>query len=356
MKISDFSYIGRFLFRTEALGSILCHYYTASVEAEVRRWLAENIEADAEQLVRFLITKLCVVSENLKDPSEVRISSEQSLWLTKDELESFCINLISHNRQIIQQVKVNKYKSAVGEERRFTIDFKRLVTDEQKRVGVKDNCSYLLYMLKDYHKNHHRQMLDKFKSMSGSFSVTTRNLFEENMLLSDKIHKGALGSPRYSDEIASLPQIPTNPVYETNRSINLLANEMRAVSLLVDNMNELGIRMNLDSASNAKKAQRWNNLMFLLGISTLVITAVFSYQGLRSANQSSMTLESLMERQNALLISQGETQKNLLESLPSLLKAAQISLGQSNADAEQEQPSEKTMGNEQKDPTLTSGS
>lgn len=342
MQISDLAYIGRFLFRTDALGSILCHSYTIGAEAEVSEWLVKNKDADAEVFVRFLITKLCVISESLRDPSEERLTPEQSILLSKDDLDSFCQKFISFNCSLLQDVNINKYKTPTEEKNKFSIDITRLMTDEKKRVGIEDNCSFLFYVLKDYHENYRRRMMEKFDSTSGLFSAKTRNLFEENMRLSGDLLKKPFGYSQRDFEMPRIPHIPENPIYETNRSISALAKEMSAVSQLVNNMNELGVQMSLDSALNAQKAQRWNNVMFGLGLLTLVVTAIFSYQGLQSANQSSAVLERLIERQNALLTSQGETQKTLSKSLASLPKILQGSSANDHVNgALQKQPSEK---------------
>jgi hypothetical protein len=340
MKFSDLAYIGRFIFSTDSLGSILCHRYSA--ETEVSEWLAENKDADAEAFVRFLITKLCVVSENLRDSSEERLTPEQSILLSKGDLERFCQNFINHNCYLFHNLNVDEYKVPTEQKNRFSIDIERLITDGKKRAGVEDNCSFLLYVLKDYHENYRRRMMEKLDSIASSFSVKTRNLLEENMRLSGVLlTKPSDYSPR-SFAIPPIPHLQENPIFETNRAIGALAKEMSAVSQLVNNMNELGVQMSLDSALNAQKAQRWNTLMFGLGFLTLVVTAVFSYQGLQSANQSSAELERLIERQNVLLASQGETQKTLSKSLASLPKLLQESSSNDGVNEDsRKQPSEK---------------
>lgn len=336
MKLFDLAYICRFLIYTDALGTILCHSYSVETDKKISQWLVENKGADGEAFIRFLITKLCVVSENLQDPSKDYITPDQSLLFTKDELEYFSQEFIKHNHYFFQCFSVDKYKKATSGKGQFTIDIEQLLEDEKKRVGVQDNCSLLLYALKDYHENYRRRMMEKFDGISGAFSATTRRLFEENMRLSGDI----LGK---TFEIPSAPYIPVNPIDETNRSVSALAEKMGAVSQLVNNMNVLAMQMSLDSALNARKAQIWNSIMFGLGFVTLVITALFSYMGLQSANQSSVVLEGLIEKQNALLISQGETQNSLSKSLASLPKMLRVdSIHEKSNEDLQKLPPEKT--------------
>ncbi len=343
MKLSDLAYMSRFLICTEALGSILCHNYTVDTGTKISQWLVKNKGADADAFIRFFVTKLCVVSENLKDPSKDYITPDQSLLLTKDELEYFSQEFIKHNYSLFQCFSVDKYKKNTNEKGRFTIDIEQLVADEKKRLRVKDNCSLLLYALKDYHENYRRRVMEKFDGISDAFSATTRSLFEENMRLSGDILGKSLHDSLQTIEIPPAPYIPDNPIYETNRSVGVLAEKMGAVSQLVNNMNELAMQMSLDSAINARKAQRWNSIMFGLGFVSLVITAFFSYMGLQSANQSSVVLEGLIEKQNALLISQGETQNSLSKSLASLPKMLPADSMQEKAnEALQKLPPEKT--------------
>lgn len=319
-ELSDLIYVGRFLFKTEALGSVLCKGYPRDAEKEVGSWFNEHKEPNSEQFARFLLTKLCVLSNDSKDDSDVFLTAEQVALVTKDELERFCEKFIHMNHYLLTEVDVDQYKSPEDEKGRYSIDYKRLFADEYKRVGVENCCSYLLYVLKDYHENYYQRLMDKFEKLSGVYSSATSDLFEENMRLSHEVLQTTYDVDPLRIEIPEhhLPPPPLvlpNPIDETNRSIKALANEMRAVNRLVENMNKLGLQMNIDSTISARKIQWWNIGMFSLGLITLVVTAIFSYQGLSSANQSSAALERLMEQQNVLLSSQVEKQERLLKLL-----------------------------------------
>lgn len=312
LNIHDLVYETRFFLNTNALGSIVCHGYSSALEKEVGTWLKETSDMVAERFVRFLLTKLCVISENLKDDSEELLTVEQSEALSLNELEEFCRKFIHFNHYLIQDIDIKTYKNPTESSGGYRIDYERLFRDEFKRIGINTCRDYLLHIFKDFHENHSRRTLEKFNSVSSIFSSTTRNLFEESMRLSNEIR----GAEKI--EIAQpfgITHTPPNPIEDTNRSINALARDIKAVSYLVARVSELGAQMNLDSAINSKKTQRWNLLMFGLGIFTLIVTAVFSYQGLTSANQSSIALERLMEQQNTLLTKQIATQEKLLSSI-----------------------------------------
>lgn len=80
--------------------------------------------------------------------------------------------------------------------------------------------------------------------------------------------------------------MPENPIFETNRQLAYFGKELSEVGSLIKNMNDLAVQMAVDYALAAARTKLWNNVMFLLGLFTLGVTAVFSYLGYASSNES----------------------------------------------------------------------
>lgn len=289
------------MFETKSLGTILCLSYQKDAERPVASWLENNQIANPDDFTCFLLTQLCLVSSDLKDKSELRLTIEQSSTLTKDELEHFCQKFILFNSYILQNVELKQYQNSKDSDGNSTFNSERFFSDEHKRLGV-DNCrSYLLYVIRDYHENYYRRMLEEFSGISKVYSKETRNLFEEYIGLSEGMDKDELRNGAQIKDVPPPPVLPDNPMIEINHSMATLSKDITSVSYLMRNMNDLGIRMNVEAAKEAQKVKRWNTAMFSLGLLTLFISAYLSYESLLSSNQSSETLEKLISEQNSLL-------------------------------------------------------
>jgi hypothetical protein len=141
------------------------------------------------------------------------------------------------------------------------------------------------------------------KATYSAFSSAARGLFDQNKMLSTKLGNTLSREASYE----SIP-IPENPVYETNRTLEAAGKELKELAYLIKNMNGLGVQVTQDTAASSVRTNRWNNVMFVLGLGliTLIVTAVLSYKSLERSNNSSKRLEDIFKEQSELLSIESE--------------------------------------------------
>lgn len=286
----------RFKIETKSLGILLVHNLTMSALSALGREFANFLDADSNEFARALAKQISQKDTNgLGEYTDERISEEESRQISDDELEEFSRSFLeknAHLRHDPSKKKPRRKKNGKSEEV-TTISYEN---KENTELTPGESYRDLLKRLIHEDRLHQEEQTKKlFESLmpKNLFSSSVLGLIEENRKLSDR-----LGSSVAHYEHIKLPEIPENPVYETNRQLASIADEFSQTALLVKNMNDLGLTMALEMASASKTSKRHNTLMIVIALATLVFTAVISYLSYTSSNESSIAIEELLKKSN----------------------------------------------------------
>ncbi|PPC78617.1 hypothetical protein C4K68_03665 [Pokkaliibacter plantistimulans] len=303
----------QFRFETEALGELLCNNFSMSVMSEAGKWLSGNEKKDSVEFARYFTTLLCQPVDKEKD-KDCRINEEQAKLLTQSDLEDFAKLFIEKNGYLLDDKDKQETIRKKDDEGKVVVSLKNHTADELLKKSDESETEHLLRVVDLYIAQSSKRTKELFDSaMKGLFSSSTLGLLEENKRISN-----SLGSSLIHHQPFKLPELPENPVFETNRQLASFGKELNAVAALIKNMNDLGVQMAMDSAAATARTKLWNNIMFGLGLITLVVTAIFSYLSYASSNDSSSHVESLLVEQNTLLEIQEKNQKELIKALSSI--------------------------------------
>jgi len=312
----------RFKWAGSSLGNILVHNFTVSANSTLYKEFKNYLNTDSNEFVRILITTVCQI--DLTDTSEYnddRITYKQSELLSNSELNHFAKEFIEHNSYL------KKYQSKINNAKK------------------PDNESYsdLLKKLMHYHRLYEdekiKELFDSLKPKN-IFSSPTLRLIDKNLKLSESLGN-SIGRYEAIQPI-ELPNIPENPVHETNRQLRALGEELSETSSLLKNMNDLGLRMAVEMASSSKITERHNTAMIVIGLVTLIFSAAMSYLTYESSNESSLITQQLLKGSNTMRMDIAKEQKEANKEIYNQLKNISHSLGlvnvaQENSDKRFEQ-------------------
>jgi len=256
---------------SEALGTMYIFWLSISVYDAVFKKYSDLKAAEAEEFTRYLMS--LIVSKKKEINSKHKLTAEQVSAFTSNDLESFSKVFIDNNTEIFLDLSASDSK----------------VTEFY--IGVSQNMEAELKKM--------QEVLKKFNLTSG-FSDRTKGLLYKNSKLSSNLSSSYLKSSDFERQLRDIPMSPENPQYESNRFLSGIQADFQGLSALVQNMNELGIQMSLDSNAESKKTKKWNNIMFALGFLSLIATALLSWIALDSSNKSSKSIETLLEEGNIL--------------------------------------------------------
>lgn len=303
----------QFRFKTEALGVLICNNFSMSVMSEARKWLSDKETKDSAEFARYFTTLLCQPADKEND-KDCRINEEQAELLTHNDLADFARQFIEKNRYLLDdkdKQEIIRKKNDQGED---VVSIKNHTSDELLKKSDESETDHLLRVVDVYITQSNKRSKELFENATkGLFSSATLGLLEENKRISN-----SLGSSLSHHKPFKLPQMQENPVFETNRQLASFGSELNEVASLIKNMNDLAVQMAMDSAAATARTKFWNNVMFVLGLITLIVTAVFSYLGYASSNESSSQVESLLVEQNALMKTQQTNQKELIKAISSI--------------------------------------
>ncbi|WP_036860022.1 hypothetical protein [Porticoccus hydrocarbonoclasticus] len=303
----------QFRLETKSLGELLCHNFSLSAMSEAGKWLVDNENKDSVEFARYLTTLLCQPVEK-EEEKGYRINKDQAELLTQSELEDFSRLFIDKNKYLLEDQDKQETIREKDDDGKVVVFFKNHIADELLKNNDESETDYLLRVVDIYIKQSNKRTKKLFESATkGLFSSTTLGLLEENQRISN-----SLGSSLIHHEPFKLPEIPENPVFETNRQLASFGKELNEVAALIKNMNDLGVRMAMDSAAATARTKFWNNVMLVLGLITLGVTAIFSYLSYASSNDASSQVEDLLVEQNTLLKTQEENQKELIKAISSI--------------------------------------
>lgn len=303
----------QFRFETEALGELLCNNFSMGVMSEAGKWLSSNEKKDSVEFARYFTTLLCQSVDKGKY-KDCQINEEQAELLTQSDLENFAKLFIEKNSYLLDDKDKQETIRKKDDEGKVVVSIKNHTADELLKKSDESETEHLLRVVDLYIAQSNKRTKELFDSATkGLFSSSTLGLLQENKRISN-----SLGSSLIHHEPFKLSELPENPVFETNRQLASFGKELNAVTALIKNMNDLGVQMAMDSAAATARTKLWNNIMFGLGLITLVVTAIFSYLSYVSSNDSSSYVESLLVEQNTLLEIQEENQKELVKAISSI--------------------------------------
>jgi len=286
----------RFTFESEVLGGILAHSFSVSAMSKAQKWLKGKEGFEPEDFARMLTELICQIdAQGDSAPSEKRLSNSESSKLTKNDLEKFAELFIQNNPHFTEDIEKEKSVRSTNEKGETVVSIEKFQSEELQKKESESNCQHLLRILPE----HIKQSTERTKKLFGGtlgkyiFSNTTMDLLNENKRISSM-----LGETLHNYEPIKFPELPENPVFETNRTLKTLGSELSEVGALIKNMNDLAVQITVDSTRASLRTKIWNNIMFSLGLLTLIITATISYKSYVSANNSTETLAAVMKKTN----------------------------------------------------------
>ncbi|WP_333874017.1 hypothetical protein [Methylobacter sp.] len=287
----------RFVWNSKTLGKILVHNLSVSANLTLNTAHGSYIDADSIEFVRSLIAIVCQLDlDDSGKYTDSRVSTEQANTLTGDELNEFSRMFLEKNSYLKNDQAKSKTKKRKNQDGKLvtTIEYEKR-NDVEKAEGESD-CD-LLKRLMHYYRLHEEEQTKKlFESLKPKniFSNSVLDLIGENQRISDK-----LGVTLRNYEPTRLIELPENPIFETNRQLEVLGREFRETSILVKNMNDLGLQMAVDMASSSQISQRHNTIMIIIGLVTLIFSAVMSYLSYVSSDETTRSTQELLLKVNA---------------------------------------------------------
>lgn len=301
----------QFRLETDRLGELVCHNFSTPVMSEAGKWLEKREGRQSDEFVRYLSTLICQPVAKEEDKN-YRIDKAQSELLESGEIEEFSRLFIEKNKYLLNDKEKQETLRKKDDDGRVVVSFKDHISEDLLKKDGESDADHLLRVVEIYIKQSHKRAKKLFESATkNQFSSSTLDLIKENMRISDSLGSTLL----HSYEPLKFSDIPENPVHETNRHLASFGKELNDAASLVKNMNDLGVQMAMESGVATAQTKFWNNVMFILGLITLVVSAVLSYLSFSSTNASSIQAESLLNKQNLLLIEQKENQQKLIDSL-----------------------------------------
>ena len=197
------------------------------------------------------------------------------------------------------------------------------------------NSAYLLRVFKIYLENekvrlenftgsisnYFKSLKDNYKAtdlMAGLlgkslYKDTTLDLLRTNSSLSDKLHESILDFNKIAtarnglNDLASQPSFEhvkflENPIYETNKRLNILISTIESMKPLVADsaelirsMNATAIQMQEDFIKNSSGNQLYAKWAMTIAVVSLLVTSFFSWLGHKESNEQGAKTEKMIE-------------------------------------------------------------
>lgn len=294
-----------FKIETESLGTLFCKNFTTSVMKDTMKWLDQNGDKSSNEFAIKLATLICHIADQGDEDNSKNITSAEAQKLTDNDLEIFAKRFIEKNSNFLNDPEKKETIREKNKDGEIVVHLKNHPSDELAKKEDETYVNHLRRATHSYTKNYYKRSKALFEKTTKSlFSNSTMELFKQNERLSKRLGDSLFTSPSFEPL-----HIPENPAYETNRTLSSMANELQQTAYLIKNMNDLGVQITKDTAIASERTKFWNNVMFGLGIITLLASALLSYLALVSANTSSVAQTDLLEQQNELLTALNTTQK-----------------------------------------------
>lgn len=310
LNLDKFLKLRQFRLQTESLGELICHNFSLSVMSNVENWFDNSKNSQPDQFARYLATLICQPIIEKKNKN-YRIDNDLAELLKPSEIEEFSKLIIEKNQHFLHDQEKQETVKTKNDNDKITVSIKNCVADELLKKSEESHSEHLLRVMKIYLKQYSIKSRALFDNVNKNlFSTSTIDLIKENKRISESL--GTTIMDRRPHEIFKFPE---NPVFETNRQLASFGQEVNSVAKLIKNMNDLGVQMAIDSTDSTSRTKFWNNIMFILGLITLVVSAFFSYLSFSSSNSSTVRADRLLQTQNILLEEQNKSLLKLVDSI-----------------------------------------
>ena len=295
-------------------------------------------DAFARKLLFSIAQKVHDESLETEEAEKRDISVEDLQLVSPEEIELFAAQFIAHNKWMLHlNVEDETYDEHV-----FPQD------------SGETNSEYLLRFFQRYTKEQSRRLKDvmaPYRGLSKSFlkgfefksplSDISKGLITKNMFHSDRLRELSRGFDALKKVKAAIPatiapiydpphhiKIPENPTFETNRRLNDVLDhmdEMRPLvaesANLIGSMNNAAIQMIADFGRNARRTEIYTWFLIIMAVSSLAITAFFSWSNYELALQAKGENQRVIEKQSIQMINSAVAQEKRFQEFKVSLDA-----------------------------------
>lgn len=318
--IEQFIAAHRFEWKTDSLGKILVHNFSSKNDSMLRKAFESYINADSKTFVKQLITTVCQLDSNNSGVyTDERVTLEQVEKLNDKELNEFACRYIEKNSYLMYDYN----KKASKRKRNEEDNVEKTVQNEKRTEAIKQEGESYCDVLKRL--MHHHRVYEEEQRQKLFDSLKPRNIFSDSLLgLIDDNRKlsSSLENELFKYKTRQLPELykpPENPVHETNRQLAGLGKEISKTSSLIKSMNDLGLQMAVEMASNSKTSQLHNTLLISIGLLTLSFSAIMSYLSYTSSVETADKMQDILIKINVVQESIANDQKKNNETAYSQL-------------------------------------
>lgn len=337
MDISKLGRIRDFDLDTEKVGTIKCGSLKAGMLGELEAMLKkQDVDGiDVSRKVLGLVGRIKNEDDSPDDDCETTLSDVDLQNLTKQEIENFAREFLSHNSWLLESYERGERTERKNEDGKTVVSLKPVKVEFPKKDDECDS-DYLARVLQrhiDEHRLRWERMMKPLTSglfSKNIFSNTTQDLLKEHFSISDRLGQ-SLRDVEVGRDIPTrltesyIPLSPENPTHETNRRLNdviAFADDIRPVIFqsaeLFRNMTDTALQMQADFSDSAKASSTYAKIAIFIAAAGFAVTAWFSvWSYLQSSEQEFLARqqrEEQMELADALIRSQDERLERLLSA------------------------------------------
>jgi hypothetical protein len=377
MDLSKLIHLEDFLFNTTSLG----HLRVGSITLDSMRKLdiKRTKEMNDEDFVRSLILATAYHSLPESDSYGAELTEDEVKTLPPDDLDRFAQEFLNQRKSLFKDFEDEpKTGPKVVSSTSISKVQKNIDLPREEGENIK---KYLRRVLNSHLERHTKHAERIFQNLLPKhlFSDSASRLLEENRKIGNALQDAlrvtsaleenkkygnalqeALRATSATDDIRKAmghrvdsgvferaipaPNIinhPENPILQTNRELKAVADNFDKLmpiiinsGQLIKNMNDLALTMAGSSATHAARTSRQNQLMILIGVISLAVSAWISYLGYvrdgtgdRERTEVSKklvdTLESSKKASETLSSTVGSALNEMAESQKALAKALQ---------------------------------
>jgi hypothetical protein len=300
---------------TDTIGPIYIGNLTHGARGELYKQILTLENTTPKSLALALLS---ILGRKINNPGEVRnelpITLDEASKLTEAELNSFADQFIGKNEWLFYDFD-NPNRSTIEDEEGSRVESHSYNKIENAQQEGESSVDYLYRVFSNFEKDREKRW-DKgigglFKSSNkGYFSDSFYKLLKQNQEISESLGSSlskssseSLSKPEslntLSTRIADIKP-PESPLVKTNEKLDGLVSNLEQMNLiviesaaLIKSMNDLGLSMAGELTKNARKGSRDNRILIIIGLATLIITAVFSilsYLATKDSNSDSKEL------------------------------------------------------------------
>ena len=344
-----------FDFESDSLGRLHLRGLTLNMLSELERFLEDKTKTPTGRV--FVVKLVELVAEHIDEEDKgedhhkqerTPVTAADAEQLKNSEIEAIARDFLAHNRHLLETFQGADKEVQTNDKGEKVASITPRQIDLPKKEGEKDS-EYLLRVMRHYLNEQRRRFSEITKPLFthlgslGDPLKSVRDTLRENLFLSDRL--GALASisePAFGPanigkpdltpalEMPSIPELPENPVYETNQRLSDVLDYIDKIrplifdsANLIRSLNDASIRMLTDYSRNARRTELYSLGMIFIAALSLVVTAVFSIMNYTSRNDSAARTEQLVEefstQVQSLSDAQGDRTDRLIVELQQLL-------------------------------------